>query len=100
MSSPLARRTWSFRRFLDRIRRGPLAGSDALKTPIRNRIHRHAQSAMVVTAQRDEAERLQRSFAGGADRDKHFGHGPDRPAAELEGKLDQVAPAQRAGKPQ
>jgi len=55
---------------------------------------------MVVIAKRDEAERLQRSFAGGANRDEHFGHASDRTAVDLEGNLDKVALAERSGKPQ
>ena len=43
----------------NRFRRRPLAGSDSLKTPVRGRIHHHAQGAMVLVAQRDEAEGLQ-----------------------------------------
>ena len=55
---------------------------------------------MVVIAKRDEAEGLQRCFAGCANRAEHFGHPPYRPTLYLEGNLDKVPLAQGAGKSQ
>ena len=44
---------------LNGFRPGPLAGADSHKTFVGNRIHGHAQSAMIVIAERHKAEGLQ-----------------------------------------
>ena len=55
---------------------------------------------MVVIAQRDEPEWLQRSLAGSTHRAEHFGHASNRTTLYMESNLDEVALAQRSGKPQ
>jgi hypothetical protein len=55
---------------------------------------------MVVIAQRDEAEGLQGSIAGGTNRTEHFGHATHLATLYLEGDLNKIALAERLGKPQ
>src|ERR1700726_1875276 len=54
----------------------PVAGSNSLKAPVGGGIDHHTQGSMIVIAQRDETERLQRPVAGRAHRGEHFGHTP------------------------
>ncbi len=55
---------------------------------------------MIVIAERDEAEGLQGSVVGGANRIQHFSHPSDRTTLDVEGNLDKITLAQRSGKPQ
>jgi hypothetical protein len=55
---------------------------------------------VIVIAERDEAEGLQGSVVGGANRIKHFSHPSDRTTLDIEGNLDKITLAQRSGKPQ
>jgi hypothetical protein len=55
---------------------------------------------MVVVAERDEAEGLQRSVRSRAHRCKHFGHTPYRARLGLKSYLDKISLGQRLGQPQ
>src|SRR5690242_15278298 len=68
----------SCRRYSNWFRRRPVAGPDSLKAPVGGRIDHHAQGAMVIVAERDEAEGLQRSVCSRAHRREHFGHATHR----------------------
>ena len=55
---------------------------------------------MVVVAEGDETERLQRSIAGGADRAEHLSDASHRATLDLEGYFDKIALTQRSAQPQ
>ncbi len=54
---------------------------------------------MVIIPERNEAEGLQGSFTGSANRGEHFSHASDRATLGLERNLDKIALAQGSGKP-
>jgi hypothetical protein len=85
---------------LSGFRRRPMAGSDSLETPVRSGIHHHAQGAMVVVAERDEAEGLQGSVGSRAHRSKHFGHASYRTRLSLKSDLDKISLTQRLSQAQ
>jgi hypothetical protein len=79
---------------LDRLelRRGlRLLGDGAEKTPVCSRLERHAQAAVIVVADSDEAKRLKTCaliFARGV---QHFGHAVDGAGAGVKCDFDKVA---------
>ena len=77
------------------FRRRPLAGPDSLEASVRGRIDHHAQGAMVVVAQRDEAERLQGPVRGRPHRREHFRHATHRSGLRLKGDFDKISLAER-----
>ncbi|MGH9546314.1 MAG: hypothetical protein ACRD23_13985 [Terriglobales bacterium] len=74
-----------------------MAGPDSLETPVRGRIDHHAQSAMVVVAERNETEGLQGSATGRPNRGKHFSHASDGARLGLKSNLDKISLTQGFG---
>ncbi len=61
------------------------------KTAVQRGIERHAQFAVVVIAQRNEAKRLQAGALKFARRLQHLRHAVDGPGSRVEGNLDEVS---------
>lgn len=71
-----------------------------METSVRSGIDHHAQGAMIVVAESDEAEGLQRPIGSRPHRTEHFGHASHRARLGLKSDLDKIPLAQRPGQPQ
>ena len=88
------------REISERFQSGPLARANSLKTSVGHGIDRHAQGAVIVIAESDEAEGLQRSLAGSSNWGEHFGHASDRATLQMKGNFDEIALSEGPGKAQ
>src|SRR4029077_9648896 len=77
---------------LESERRPKLLGGRVQKTAVQSGIERHAQLAMVIVAQGNEAERLKTRALILARREQHFGHTADGAGSGVESDFDE-APA-------
>src|SRR4030088_407734 len=76
---------------LESERRPKLLGGRVQKTAVQSGIERHAQLAVVVVAQGNEAERLKTRALKLARRVQHFGHTADGAGSGVESDFDEVS---------
>jgi hypothetical protein len=72
-------------------RRLKLLGNRILETAVEGRIERHAQFAVVIVGQGNEAKRLQTSPPKLEGRVQHFGHTVDGAGSREEGDFDEIS---------